>query len=413
MDTKTPQSRWDEVGVVALVPDRWGPQWQVRHHVLSRLSNYFNVVWMNYPFGWRECLSAANRMGSKAFSQASDNLHIYEPAIWLPRIGRPRWIERLTFRNRLSQARRMLDAKRCQKVVLSIWRPEFASALHELRHDLSMYHVDDEYSFSSHEAETSEREKHLLQSSDQVFIHSPALIAKKGGFNPNTEFLPNGVDYGAFATPAPEPSDMRTIPHPRVGYIGYLKRMLDWPLLLHLSAAHPEWSFVFVGRESPHPEISQFLNLMRKMPNVHFLGEKPTARLGAYAQHFDACLMPYRLDDYTKYIYPLKLHEYLASGPPVISSAIPSVEAFREVVTIAQSADEWATAIQEAVAPSANELARRAQRQHVAHEHDWDALAAQVAFTIARRLDLCHQPYVQSIDPSLPGSRPELLTCVR
>src|SRR5579885_2000147 len=269
---------------------------------------------MTYPVGWRECLSGAYRMGTKACSHASDNLHIYEPEIWLPQIGRPRWIERLTFRKRLSQALHMLDARRCNKVVLSIWRPEFASALQELPHDLSVYHVDDEYSFSSREAGVSEGEKHLLQSSDQVFIHSRALIAKKGGFNPNTEFVPNGVDYGAFATPAQEPEDMRPISHPRIGYIGYLKRMLDWPLLLHLSAAHAEWSFIFVGTESPHPEISQFLNLMRKMPNVHFLGEKPTARLGAYAQHLDACLMPYRLDDYTKYIYPLKLHEYLASG---------------------------------------------------------------------------------------------------
>src|SRR5437667_8567412 len=106
-------------------------------------------------------------------------------------------------------------------------------------HDLSIYHVDDEYSFSFGEVEISPAERSLLKSVDQVFMHSPALMHKKGGFNPNTEFVPNGVDYRMFATAVPEPEDLRRIPHPRIGYVGYLKRMLNWPLLLELSATHP------------------------------------------------------------------------------------------------------------------------------------------------------------------------------
>ena len=53
----SPQPQWGEVGVIALVPDPWSSVWMDRHHVLTRLANYFHVVWMHQP-GWRECLSA-------------------------------------------------------------------------------------------------------------------------------------------------------------------------------------------------------------------------------------------------------------------------------------------------------------------------------------------------------------------
>jgi len=70
---------------------------------------------------------------------------------------------------------------------------------------------------------------------------------------------------------------------------------------------------------------------------LHFLGGKPTQSLGAYPQHFDVCLMPYVIDDYTRYVYPLKMHEYLAGGKPVVSSPIRSVEDFKHVIALARN----------------------------------------------------------------------------
>ena len=127
---------------------------------------------------------------------------------------------------------------------------------------------------------------------------------------------------------------------------------------------------------------------MAQLPNVHFLGGKPTEGLGAYPQHFDICIMPYRLDDYTKYIYPLKLHEYLASGKPVVSAPIPAVEDFRHVVSIASDQREWSDAIELALSDAENTPDRNAERQRVASEHDWEVLVVKIARTIARRLDL-------------------------
>jgi glycosyltransferase involved in cell wall biosynthesis len=389
-----PQPLLGKVGIIGLVPDLWDPHWQVRHHVLSRLAGYFSVVWMNYPRAWRD-LSSLYVRNSKDGPALPDGLQIYDPGFWLPRFGRPPWLAHFTLRQRLNRARNLLRARGCTRLVLYIWRPEFAGALEEMEHDLSIYHVDDEYSFSPTEVEIPPAERRILESAGQVFIHSPELMRRKGGFNPNTELVPNGVDYRLYATSTPEPEDLRSIPHPRIGYVGYLKRMLDFPLLLELSTRHPQWSFVFVGPKRPHAGVDDAIQQMSQLPNVHFLGGKRTELLGAYPQHFDACIMPYRVDDYTNCIYPLKLHEYLASGKPVVSAPIRSVIEFGNVITIASNYQEWSDAIERALSPEEQDKQgrRRAERQRVAQQHDWDGLVDKIARTIARRLDL-HIPDV-------------------
>jgi len=345
---------------------------------------------MNYPSGWRNNLSVLHRhrVKSTSYPVKPDGLQIYEPELWLPRFGRPAWLAHLAARRRLKHACDLLRARGCTRLVLYIWRPEFVDALEQATHDLSVYHVDDEYSFSPTEVEIPSAERSLLESVGQVFIHSPVLMERKGGFNPNTEFVPNGVDYRLYATPVPEPEDLRHIPHPRIGYVGYLKRMLDWSLLLELSTIHPQWSFIFVGPKSSHANIEDTIKQMSQLPNVYFLGGKPTDGLGAYPQHFDACIMPYLLDDYTRCIYPLKLHEYLASGKPVVSAPIRSVLEFSHVIKMASNCEEWSSAIERALSAEENAQSRRAERQRVARQHDWAGLVDKVARTIAKRLEL-------------------------
>jgi glycosyltransferase involved in cell wall biosynthesis len=98
--------------------------------------------------------------------------------------------------------------------------------------------------------------------------------------------------------------------------------------------------------------------------------------------------MPYVLNGYTQNIYPMKLHEYLASGRPVISTPIRSVQEFDQVVRLARTADEWSSAVEEALAPEARSPAAIAARQAVAQRHDWSELAHRIARVICERLNL-------------------------
>jgi glycosyltransferase involved in cell wall biosynthesis len=343
---------------------------------------------MNPAREWREILKNREALGAHDTDTAHPpGFTVYEPEFWLPKLYRPQRLADFTFQLRLKRARNLLVRRGCQKIILYVWRPEYAPALLSVPVDLSCYHIDDEYSFSDVDVPLDEAEGKLIAKVDQVFIHSPGLLEKKGRINPHTAFVPNGVDYEAYAKPAPEPPDLAPIPHPRIGYSGVLKRTLNWPLMHHLIEQHPGWSFVFVGRPSPHPEVASATQELANRRNVYFLGAKSAQDLAVYPQHFDVCIMPYRLNSHMmKYGYPLKLHEYLASGRPTVGSPIRTLREFNNVVSLANTPDEWSVAIARALGPEANTAGRRATRQAVAQRHDWDLLVLQVARTMAQRL---------------------------
>jgi glycosyltransferase involved in cell wall biosynthesis len=351
---------------------------------MTRLAKYFRVVWMQPPHEWRDAFHEPAGLPFGSFQQLLPGFHVYQPHRWLPTVYRSPWLSTRLFGKRLEQARSFLENAGCRKIVLYIWRPVFGPALSLVSHDLSCYHIDDEYTFSETEIPMSSEESRLLSRAGQVFIHSPALLEKKGRINPATHFVPNGVQYDAFASPCPEPADLAAIPRPRIGYAGYVKSQLDWRLLHQLAQAHPQYSFIFVGARSPNPELDALIAPLEKLRNTYFLGSKTAEELTRYPQHFDVCMMPYLRNDYTKYIYPLKLHEYLAGGKPVIGSRIRSLEEFGDVVGLATNFEEWSSAIDAALRPSSNTNDAIQRRQAVARKYDWGVLVRKIADTIAQ-----------------------------
>jgi glycosyltransferase involved in cell wall biosynthesis len=256
----------------------------------------------------------------------------------------------------------------------------------------------------------SEQEQKLLQRVDQVFVHTRALLEKKGSLNSRVELIPNGVDYEAFATPLAEPASLRAIPHPRIGYAGYLKKTLDWNLLSELSAKHPEYSFVFVGARKEEEVTIRAIERLSGRSNVHFLGHVTTAEMPFFPQHLDVCMLPYLLNDYTGYVYPLKLHEYLASGRPVIASPTRLLMEFQGTIQLCGGVQEWSMAISKALQPETNSAEARELRQTVARKHDWNLLVRTIAQVLCRRLRL-DEPVLDRETSSPSGSASVLSSC--
>jgi glycosyltransferase involved in cell wall biosynthesis len=378
----------NRVGIIAVVDRAWSDRWQAEANILTRLAEHYPTIWVDPPHHWRASWDRL-KAGVPAFRQpeAAGALRVYTPPPWLPSTFRPAILRRLVLGVRLNAVRNRLMADGCDRIILYIWRPKYADALDVVRHDASVYHIVDEYSFSEIDPPTTAREDRLLRSADQVIVHSPALLEKKGEANRNTALVPNGVDYDWFAEPCEEPLDLTGIPHPRVGYCGYVKRQLDWDLIQGLIARHEEWSWIFVGKTSPHPELTPILESLQARPNVHFLGTKSTRELACYPQHFDACIMPYKVDGYTQYIFPLKLHEYLASGRPTVGAPIRTLQDFESVIELADGVEEWSAAIGRAVDPSSRTAAAIEARRAVARDYDWATLAGRVSTLLTEMLD--------------------------
>jgi len=377
--------------------------WLSRQQILTRLARWFHVIWVNPAEEWRRLWPRReNRViGLRDPASPPANLHVERQSRLHPRVYQPSWLADRLRNARIDRAARHVNRLGCTKTVLYTWRPEHIQWVDRLKPDATCYHIADEYSFSAVEHPIPALERDMIERADDVFIHSPGLMEKKGRINPNTMFVTNGVDYERFADPCPEPRELRSIPHPRVGYVGRMKTQIDWDVLGRLAEELPDVSLVLVGPVGYLGDDAGAMRQLASRANVYVIGAQPAHAVPAFMQHLDAGLMPYRVNDYTKYIYPLKLHEFLASGTPVVCAPIRSLIDFRGVAIVADDRSAWAQSVSMALDPLQREDDRVAARQSVAREFDWNRITEKIAERIIRRLalDTEHQRFGVAAPP--------------
>jgi hypothetical protein len=87
--------------------------------------------------------------------------------------------------------------------------------------------------------------------------------------------------------------------------------------------------------------------------------------------------MPFALDESTEFINPTKTLEYMATGRPIVSTAVPDVVSnFGSVVRIAPTADEFVRHCREATTHSDQETLERGLSMAAANS--WDSIVEKL-----------------------------------
>lgn len=194
-------------------------------------------------------------------------------------------------------------------------------------------------------------EERLLAQADVVFTGGHSLYEAKRGRHSNIHPFPSSVDVRHFAqarSGMDEPHDMIGLPRPRLGFYGVIDERMDLALLAHIADARPDWTIVMVG-----PVVKIGESDLPRRPNILYLGNKAYAELPRYLQAWDVALMPFAINEATKFISPTKTPEYLAGGLPVVSTPITDVirhYAGIEGVAIAGTPDAFVEACDTALA---------------------------------------------------------------
>ena len=166
-------------------------------------------------------------------------------------------------------------------------------------------------------------ERELLSIADVVFTGGYSLYEAKRDRHHNVHPFPSSVDRAHFARAraiVAQPKDQASLPRPRLGFYGVVDERMDLALLAALADAHPSWSIVVVG-----PVVKIDPAELPQRSNIHYLGGKRYEELPAYLGGWDVALMPFAINDSTRFISPTKTPEYLAGGRPVVSTAITDV----------------------------------------------------------------------------------------
>jgi UDP-galactopyranose mutase len=222
------------------------------------------------------------------------------------------------------------------------------------------------------------REAELFKSADLVFTGGQSIFENKQNRHPRVYCFPSSIETEHFAKARKikeDAADQKEIARPRLGFVGVIDERFDIDLLCEIAASKPDWQFVMIG-----PVVKISADNLPKAANIHYLGGKKYEELPKYLANWDVALLPFALNESTRYISPTKTPEYLAAGLPVVSTPIRDVvRPYGEInlVHIADTPENFVKACEKAL--SENRAERLTRVDKFLAKNSWDKTQRQMA----------------------------------
>lgn len=243
--------------------------------------------------------------------------------------------------------------------------------------------MDELSAFKNPPAGLLDHERDLLAAADVVFTGGSSLYEAKKDRHHNVHAFPSSIDvahFGAARVATAEPADQAGIAGPKLGFAGVVDERMDLDLLAALADAHEDWSIIIIG-----PVVKIDPASLPRRPNLHFLGGRDYADLPAYMSGWDVALMPFAMNEATRFISPTKTPEYLAAGCAVVSTPITDVvRHYGELaaVRIAGTNDAFIAACEEIIARRDDRSWRNAADAQLARG-SWSGVVQEMKALIA------------------------------
>jgi glycosyltransferase involved in cell wall biosynthesis len=189
------------------------------------------------------------------------------------------------------------------------------------RPELTVFDCMDELSafkFAPEDLKANEAE--LLKMADVVFTGGFSLYEAKKNRHANIHAFPSSIDKKHFLSARNKKPIAAVSTGMKLGFFGVIDERFDAELIRDIARARPDWQIELIG-----PVVKIDPALLPAEPNIDYLGPRDYQDLPAYMANWDIALIPFLLNESTRFISPTKTPEYLAAGLPVVSTPIRDV----------------------------------------------------------------------------------------
>lgn len=384
----SPHARMAGENIVCFAKD-WTEDPTSNNHVMRMLARRNRVLWLNSismrapALGNRGDLGKIRRKIAQYAGgpkRVKDDLHVFTPLVLpFPHNRMAIAANRRILKADINRHRRRFDMEDFQ---LWAFLPNSVEYFGMLGEQLRVYYCTDEFSqFSYMDGKAMvEKERRLMEQADIVFTTSRSLLEAKRPFNRETHLASHGVDHAHFATAlegdAPVAPELAGLKGPIIGFFGFIHDWIDIDLVAHVARRRPDWNIVMIGR------VETDIALATGLPNVHWIGRRTYESLPAYCRGFSLGIIPFRINELTRHVNPIKLREYLSAGLPVVSTALPEVELCGDWCSVAHDPEEFIALCEQAILADSPE-ARRA-RSAAMQDEDWEHQIARIEANVMR-----------------------------
>ncbi len=362
------------------------------NHVMRLLAQNNRVLWLNSIAARTPSFSSGRDLGKMArklrsftggYREVLPNLFVYTPIVLpFPHSAAAQRVNLRILKTTLAALRRRLGMGQFQ---LWTFLPTSVEYLDQLGASLLVYYCTDEFSqFSYLDRERIlQQERRLLGMADVVFATAHSLVESKARFNPNTHLASHGVDHEHFAAAlgdaTPVAEELAHLRGPVLGFFGLVQDWIDIDLLAWLAQQRPSWNIVVIGRS-----LVDMTNL-RKLPNVTLVDRRPYAELPRYCKAFSVGLIPFRINELTSHVNPIKLREYLSAGLPVVSTDLPEVRHYDGLCRVTSTREAFLEACERAIATDSPQ--ERRKRSEAMRGETWEKKVEALGETVMAALE--------------------------
>jgi UDP-galactopyranose mutase len=231
--------------------------------------------------------------------------------------------------------------------------------------------MDELAAFNFAPAGIAERDRALVGRADMVFAGGRSLYEGRKSAGAKVRAYPSGVEIERFAAdvaPHPLPAELSG---PVFCYAGVIDERIDFACLVALADTFPHGHVVLVG-----PVVKIDARTLPRRSNMHFAGMQPYESLPSFLAGCDVALMPFARNRATQNIAPTKTLEYFAARRPVVSTRITDVvDAYGDIVYLADTPEEFTEAARAALAASEDRIERGFA---AAGDQTWDVIAGRM-----------------------------------
>lgn len=314
--------------IICISTHFWHDYWFRKQHFMSRFAEKgYRVLYVQPTHSmvrkYRKPELSKNRNILPSIERLNRNIILFNPPKLLPKpmIPTSSIISHTYISWLIGKTARRLNMS---NAILWVYRPEYASGLKFIPHNRLVFDLADD--LASYKESAKRRSRYVANCiskiaflADQMIVTSPTLQKLYQNKTKRCALISNGFDEKLFdGQPKPIPKDLAQIPKPVAGFVGTLFSYLDYQLLYQVARSLPEVSFVFVGPVESNGKDG--VALVNNLSNTYFLGPKNKESIPDYVSNFTVCLNPFKEDNVSKAVSPLKVYEYLATGRPVIST---------------------------------------------------------------------------------------------
>jgi UDP-galactopyranose mutase len=376
----------DPAPLICLSHLRWDFVWQRPQHLMSRFAARRQVLFFEEP------LPPAPGAGVGVDLRTCPTSGVM--------VATPRLPDGLEGACRAAVLRQLLDEARAgagiDRPVLWYYTPMMLPVARHIEAEAVVYDCMDELSgFRFAPPELTRLEAELMATADVVFTGGHSLYEAKRHLHTDIHPFPSSVDAAHFARAR---AGRRSEGPLRLGFCGVIDERMDLDMVAALADARPDWDVEMIG---PVVKIAE-ADLPRRA-NIRWTGSETYDRLPERLSAWDVALMPFALNEATRFISPTKTPEYLAAGLPVVSTPIRDVVRHYgelEGVGIAGDAEAFVAACDHAA-----ELARgdrsdwRKEADAALENMSWDQTQVRMSALIERAAAR-RRPAAPAIRPS-------------